>query len=278
MYYQRYSNGGNYFWIFFLIFIALGGFRILLLLFGIALALLINFFPLIIMGALAYRFIKKANKNHFVNSSLNSKSSEHKRFVEIMVHIFIAIAKADGKISQSETQMIRQFFIQQLNFSSAQLLWLNDVMETAKQSTDSLESLAKEFTSQFGYEAQLMLLNMVYNVAYSDGSFDSSEQAMIQRLVKWLQISEFDHARIRMAFEAQFSETSSEASIDRHYAVLGLDKSANKQEIKKVYRELTKKYHPDKVHHLGDEFKVQAEKKMQEINQAYDELIKHVPA
>ena len=278
MYYQRYSNGGNYFWIFFLIFIALGGFRILLLLFGIALALLINFFPLIIMGALAYRFIKKANKNHFVNSSLNSKSRDHKRFVEIMVHIFIAIAKADGKITQSETQMIREFFIQQLNFSSAQLLWLNDVMQTAKQSTDSMESLAKEFTSQFGYEAQLMLLNMVYNVAYSDGAFDSSEHAMIQRLVSWLQISEFDHARIRMAFEAQFSQASSGSSIDQYYAVLGLTKSASSQEIKKVYRELTKKYHPDKVHHLGDEFKAQAEKKMQDINAAYEALMKHNPA
>lgn len=117
MYYQRYSNGGNYFWIFFLAFLMLGGFRLLLVLFGLALAIVVNFFPLIIMGALALRFVKKVGRNRSVNASLNTKSPEHKRFVEIMVHILIHIAKADGRISSDETQMIRQFFIAQLRFS-----------------------------------------------------------------------------------------------------------------------------------------------------------------
>ena len=254
----------------------MGGFRILLLLFGIALALLINFFPLIIMGAIAYRFVKKAGRNRFVNSTLNTKSSEHKQFVEIMVHILIHIAKADGRISQSETQIIRQFFIAQLNFSGAQVAWLNDVIDSAKNSTDTIQRLANEFTTQFGYEAQLMLLNMVYNVAYSDGEFHASEDKLIHELARLLRISEFDHQRIKMAFEAQYGDISSAQNDDKYYAILGLNNSAKKEDIKKVYRELTKKYHPDKVHHLGDEFKQQAEKKMQEINHAYDELMKRV--
>ena len=41
------------------------------------------------MGALAYRFVKKVGKNRYVNASLNTKSADHKRFVEIMVHILI---------------------------------------------------------------------------------------------------------------------------------------------------------------------------------------------
>ena len=40
--------------------------------------------------------------------------------------------------------------------------------------------------------------------------------------------------------------------------------------IKKSYRQLSMKYHPDKVSHLGDEFKKVAEEKMKEINAAYD--------
>lgn len=278
MYYQRYSNGGNYFWILFLLFIVFGGFRMLLMLFGIALAIAINFFPLIIMGAIAYRFVKKAGRNRFINSSLNTKSSEHKRFVELMVHILISIAKADGTISQSETQMIRQFFIAQLNFSGAQLDWLNDTISTAKASHDNIDQLAKEFTSQFSYESQLMLLNMVYNVAYSDGNFHSSEAKLIDRLAVLLNISSFDHQRIKMAFEAQFGSLSSQKNDDQYFAILGLPNSASKDEIKKTYRELSKKYHPDKVHHLGDEFKQQAEEKMKEINTAYDELMKRTHA
>jgi DnaJ like chaperone protein len=42
------------------------------------------------------------------------------------------------------------------------------------------------------------------------------------------------------------------------------------EEVKKAYRKLSMQYHPDKVGHLGDEFRKVAEGKMKEINQAYD--------
>jgi DnaJ like chaperone protein len=56
----------------------------------------------------------------------------------------------------------------------------------------------------------------------------------------------------------------------QHYATLGLEKGASKEEIKKAYRTLSMQYHPDKVRHLGDEFRAVAENKMKEINAAYD--------
>ena len=57
------------------------------------------------------------------------------------------------------------------------------------------------------------------------------------------------------------------------YAVLNVPKDASQEEIKKAYRELANKYHPDKVHHLGDEFRELAEKHFKEIEEAYRELI-----
>ena len=55
-----------------------------------------------------------------------------------------------------------------------------------------------------------------------------------------------------------------------YYEVLEVEKTASKDEIKKAYRKLSMKYHPDKVRHLGDEFRNVAEEKMKEINAAYD--------
>ena len=130
MYYQRYTNGGNYGWMMFLLFLLFGGFRIVLFLFGLAFAILINFFPLIIFGYFTYRFVRKIGRNNSINRSLNLRTPDHKRFVELMVHIMIHIAKADGKIDQSETQTIRQFFIQQLQFDSAKVEWLNDIINS----------------------------------------------------------------------------------------------------------------------------------------------------
>jgi DnaJ like chaperone protein len=57
------------------------------------------------------------------------------------------------------------------------------------------------------------------------------------------------------------------------YAVLNVPKDASPEEIKKAYRDLANKYHPDKVHHLGDEFRELAEQRFKEIEEAYRELI-----
>jgi DnaJ like chaperone protein len=57
------------------------------------------------------------------------------------------------------------------------------------------------------------------------------------------------------------------------YAVLNVPKDASQEEIKKAYKQLANKYHPDKVLHLGDEFRELAEQRFKEIEEAYRELI-----
>ncbi len=58
------------------------------------------------------------------------------------------------------------------------------------------------------------------------------------------------------------------------YTVLGVRPGASSEEIKKAYRELANKYHPDKVDHLGEEFKALAAKRFKQIQSAYEALIK----
>jgi DnaJ like chaperone protein len=56
------------------------------------------------------------------------------------------------------------------------------------------------------------------------------------------------------------------------YKILEIQRGASQEDIKRAYRQLAGKYHPDKVEHLGDEFKALAEKRFKEIQQAYQEL------
>jgi DnaJ like chaperone protein len=70
---------------------------------------------------------------------------------------------------------------------------------------------------------------------------------------------------------AHDQHSESNAPWDAH-RVLGIDRNASAPEIKHAYRELANKYHPDKLEHLGDEFKALAEMRFKEIQQAYQEL------
>jgi len=56
------------------------------------------------------------------------------------------------------------------------------------------------------------------------------------------------------------------------YSVLGVGRDASPEEIKRAFRRLANKYHPDKVSHMGDEFRELAERRFKEIQEAYQKL------
>ena len=68
------------------------------------------------------------------------------------------------------------------------------------------------------------------------------------------------------------NESKQENILKTPYEVLGLKPQASMNEVKKAYRELSHKYHPDKVSHLGEEFKEMAEKRFKEIQEAYETI------
>jgi len=63
----------------------------------------------------------------------------------------------------------------------------------------------------------------------------------------------------------EFNELFKEKRLPNYYEVLGLNNDASNEEIKRMYRKLAKKWHPDKR-------KQNSEKKMAEINEAYETL------
>ena len=93
------------------------------------------------------------------------------------------------------------------------------------------------------------------------------------RLLAYEQSKSFVSYIVRQSYEnshARFQETGKAKD---PYTVLNVDRDASPEEIKNSYKKLANKYHPDKVLHLGEEFKKMAEERFKEIQETYRELI-----
>ena len=76
-------------------------------------------------------------------------------------------------------------------------------------------------------------------------------------------------SRNRFSEDGKISDSAKEKD---PYEVLDLPRTASPDEIKAAYKKLAGQYHPDKVHHLADEFKELAEERFKEIQAAYEKI------
>jgi len=210
-----------------------------------------------------------------VSAYEKSQTETHNTFVFLLVNILVKIAQVDGKVTRDEVKTIRHFFQYNLHYSQNQLYWIKELIKEALVSTVNIESLLQEFRQKFAYQPRLILLELIYQVLYSNEKVSNEELHLARNIGEFLEISAYDQRSTEAKYKAGYRGAAAapgEIDEDKYYAILGLSPGADFSEIKAAYRKLSMKYHPDKVGHLGEEFKKVAEEKMKEINNAYEYL------
>ena len=174
-----------------------------------------------------------------------------------------AVMKADGKVVKSELDYVKKFFVSQFGEESAKqaLLMLKDILKQ--------EIPVKDVSTQIGrnmdYSSRLQLLHLLFNVSLADKKIDHSELILIEQISGYLGVASADFLSIKNMF---IPET------DSSYKILELQPSSTNDEVKKAYRRMAMKYHPDKVSHLGEDMKNSAEEKFKKVNEAYEKIKK----
>jgi len=174
-----------------------------------------------------------------------------------------AVMKADGSVKRAELDYVKKFLLHNFGKDAAEQ-YLLMLKELIKQDIN-VQEVAQQIGRFMEYPSKLQLLHYLFGICIADGSLHEAEGRVIATIAAMMGIEPADFASIR----AMFVKDDESA-----YKILEISKDATDEEVKKAYREMAMKYHPDKVSHLGDEVRKAAEEKFQKVAEAYDTIKK----
>jgi len=194
---------------------------------------------------------------------LNHAGTRAGDFALSLLVLSAAVMKADGKVLKSELNFVKQFLVNQFGESNAKDL-LKNLKEILNRDIP-LRDVCLQISGSMDHASRLQLMHYLFGIAQADGVIDKSELYLIQQIASYLRISQKDFASIKAMF---IDDTNSS------YKILEIDSKATDEEVKKAYRKMAVKYHPDKVSHLGEDFQKAAKDKFQKVNEAYQKIKK----
>jgi len=193
----------------------------------------------------------------------NAQPTQSGDFAASLIVLSAAIMKADGRVLKSELEYVKRFFQQQFGSDKTEesMKILRDVLKREIP----LQDICLQIKQYMESPAKLQLLHFLFGISSADGQYHPKEVETIRLISGYIGVSSKDFNSIKAMFVKE---------IDNAYRILQISPDANEQEIKKAYRNLAIKYHPDKVTHLGEDIQKAAKEKFQKINAAYEEIKK----
>ena len=184
-------------------------------------------------------------------------------FALSMVVLSAAVMQADERVLKSELDYVKQFF--RTNFGKAQAEQLTLALREALKNPVDVRGVCMQIRANMPHAKRLLLLQYLYGIARADGNVDPREVDLIRRMAAALGISDKDRASIEAPFHSDKPDP---------YTVLEIGQDASDADIKKAYRRLALKFHPDKVRDMGEAYAKQAETRFLEVQEAYENLKK----
>lgn len=183
-------------------------------------------------------------------------------FIVSLLVLIAAVMKADQKVLKSELSFVRNYLVR--SFGEEETGEMLRILRDLLNQDIPLKDVSHQIKTRMDYASRIQLMHFMYGIAYADGSITETELVQIENIGFEIGISQADLESLKSMFRK---------SNEWAYAILEVSPNDTNEQIKKKYRQMALKNHPDKVAYLGEEILKNAQEKFQKIQEAW-ELIK----
>mgnify|MGYP001951153675 CR=1 FL=1 len=203
---------------------------------------------------------ERVGRNRGRRSSVDTQSGDFEMSLLVLASIVI---KSDGKVDQRELDFVRNQFVGMYGKQRANNAF--KLFSGIIKKQVSARQVCIQIREHMSHSSRLQLLHFLFGIAKVDDFVAASEIEEIKKIAGYLYINQYDFESIK----AMFYDASNNA-----YKILEISTDVTDAEVKKAYRKMAKKYHPDKVQDLGKEHLKGAKEKFQSIQDAYEKIKK----
>ena len=192
----------------------------------------------------------------------NSSTAQGDFAISLLV-LTAAVLKSDGKVVKAELDFVKNFLVSQ--FGAEQTKKLLPVLRDLLAKDIPLQDVCVQIRQYMPVAQRIQLLHYLFGISKSDGHVDQKEAKIIGEIANYLNIDRTDFESVRAMY---WRDTQSD------YKILEVVETSTDAEVKKAFRKMAVKYHPDKVIDLGENAQKIAKEKFQMVQEAYDNIRK----
>lgn len=183
------------------------------------------------------------------------------------------VAKADGRVSPEEIRLAERV-MDQLGLDAEQRRAARALFNEGKSGAFRLDDVLDQLRSEClrGSNIRRMFLEIQFQAAWADGGLHPEERSLLQHIAARLGLSRADYIELERMFGSAVSASADGPSLESAYETLGVPPDAPYDEVKRAYRRLMSRHHPDKLAARGlpEEMMRAATERTQQIKAAWE--------